>query len=587
MLSPAAGAAERCKLLAANIPVTMTDSQPVISAGINGAEARFVVDTGAMYQFLSPAAAARFKLPLSDAPMGLRIAGLGGTFTPQVATVRTFTLGGVAFHGVKWLVGGNDFGAGLAGLLGQDLFRLFDLDLDFPDGILRLIRPEHCRGAAVAYWAGRQPVSVVDLEWTSASDPHLIGTARLDGRSIRVLFDTGAGRSILSLRAARRAGIAPSTPGVVRVGMTIGMGQRPVEVWRAPVALLEIGDEKIEHTHVLIGNIDEPGMEADMLIGADFFLSHHVYVANSQRKLYFTYSGGPVFALDVPHATPAAGAPTTGASTPSAAAPSATPIADTPRDAAQFMQRGTAYAARGELHRALADLTQACTLSPGNADDLYQRGLVRWRLGQGPLALADFDAALKSAPDDYRIRLARAELRLPRVHAAVESDLDAVDRLAPPEANLRIRLAALYDQIGEYAGAVHQLDLWVEYHRADVRLPTALNNRCWSEAAANVDVNRAVEDCTRALELRPGAAVIHDSRGLAYLRLGHLHRAIADYNAALKKAPKLAASLYGRGLAELRLGEQAKGAADLATATAARPQLAAQFSHMGLAPSGK
>ena len=34
-----------------------------------------------------------------------------------------------------------------------------------------------------------------------------------------------------------------------------------------------------------------------MLIGADFFLSHRVYVANSQRKLYFTYNGGPVFNL--------------------------------------------------------------------------------------------------------------------------------------------------------------------------------------------------------------------------------------------------------------------------------------------------
>ena len=34
-----------------------------------------------------------------------------------------------------------------------------------------------------------------------------------------------------------------------------------------------------------------------MLIGADFFLSHRIYVASSQRKLYFTYNGGPVFNL--------------------------------------------------------------------------------------------------------------------------------------------------------------------------------------------------------------------------------------------------------------------------------------------------
>ena len=30
-----------------------------------------------------------------------------------------------------------------------------------------------------------------------------------------------------------------------------------------------------------------------MLLGADFFLSHRIYVANSRDKLYFTYNGGP------------------------------------------------------------------------------------------------------------------------------------------------------------------------------------------------------------------------------------------------------------------------------------------------------
>ncbi len=34
-----------------------------------------------------------------------------------------------------------------------------------------------------------------------------------------------------------------------------------------------------------------------MILGGDFFVSHHVYVSNSQHKLYFTYNGGPVFDL--------------------------------------------------------------------------------------------------------------------------------------------------------------------------------------------------------------------------------------------------------------------------------------------------
>jgi hypothetical protein len=35
-------------------------------------------------------------------------------------------------------------------------------------------------------------------------------------------------------------------------------------------------------------------MPFDMIIGADFFLSHRIYVASSQHKLYFTYNGAGV-----------------------------------------------------------------------------------------------------------------------------------------------------------------------------------------------------------------------------------------------------------------------------------------------------
>jgi hypothetical protein len=39
-----------------------------------------------------------------------------------------------------------------------------------------------------------------------------------------------------------------------------------------------------------------------MLLGADFLRSHRVLVAHSQRKIYFTYTGGPVFQLNRPAA---------------------------------------------------------------------------------------------------------------------------------------------------------------------------------------------------------------------------------------------------------------------------------------------
>jgi hypothetical protein len=41
---------------------------------------------------------------------------------------------------------------------------------------------------------------------------------------------------------------------------------------------------------------DDMGSDGtDMLLGMDFFLSHHVFIARSQNVIYLTYNGGPIF----------------------------------------------------------------------------------------------------------------------------------------------------------------------------------------------------------------------------------------------------------------------------------------------------
>jgi hypothetical protein len=63
----------------------------------------------------------------------------------------------------------------------------------------------------------------------------------------------------------------------------------------APFQSFRIGGEEIRNTRLRIG---DTGLDdVDMLLGADFFLSHRIYVANSQNKVYFTYKGGPVLDL--------------------------------------------------------------------------------------------------------------------------------------------------------------------------------------------------------------------------------------------------------------------------------------------------
>jgi tetratricopeptide (TPR) repeat protein len=600
-----AGAASRCKLLMTpQLPVRMDNLRPVITASINGVDAEFIMDTGSFFDFLSPAAAAEFKLPLSDAPYGYYVSGIGGSVIPRIATARTFTVAGFSVRDALFLVGNNDFQGSEAGLLGQNLFRIADDDLDFANGAFRFVKPDHCRGQVLAYWATTQPIGVVDLHWTSQQRPHLLGEASVNGRSIEVLFDTGSPRTILSLHAAKRVGITPDTPGVIAAGVTGGLGSNSIRVWIAPIDKFEIGGETIEHTHVLIGDIDLTGLDADMLLGTDFFLAHHVYVATSQDKLYFTYNGGPVFDLNArrpaqiagaskpqgvssPPSTPSSG--TTSPAGPSTAAGPAVP-SNAPTDASGFMRRGMAESARSEYPQAITDLTRACSLDPTNADCRYQRGLAYWHSAQGQSALADFDSAIRLRSDDFDAYLARAQFEMSRQHDRAETDLDAVDHFAPQQADLRLRLARLYGAAGEYAGAVHQYDLWIDYHARDIRLPYALSGRCGSEAAANVDVDRALADCNRALQLMDksapaiASAVATSNRGMVYLRQGRLDEALADFDAALKLQPKLPIARYARGLVELKKGMDGQGQTDLAAAEAQQPGLAKRLAAVGLKP---
>ncbi|HEY2036704.1 MAG TPA: aspartyl protease family protein, partial [Steroidobacteraceae bacterium] len=554
----------------------------------------------------------QFKLPLTDAPPGYYITGVGGSSVlPQVARAKTFTVAGITGHDAVFLVGVNDFQGGIAGILGQNIFRIADVEYDFAGGMLRFVRPQHCGGEVLAYWATTQPIGVVGLSWMSNEQTDIIAKASVNGHDISVVFDSGSWRTILSLRAAKRAGITPDSPGVVPAGESVGLGDKPVKVWVAPIDRFEIGGELIEHSHILIGDI---GLEnADMMLGVDFFLAHHIYVAYSQNKLYFTYNGGPVFDINA-RRTPAQAKAPLGAMPAAAKQPDSSRDTDAatdrapvsnPGDAEDLMRRGLAETSRGELSQAIADLTRACALAASDADCRYRRGLAYWRDHNRGLALADFDAALKLAPGDYDAHLARAELQLPQLQASVAGDLDAVDHLAPEEADLRLELATQYDSIGQCAAAAHQLDLWIQYHPRDVRLPDALGSRCWSRAAANVELDQALADCDRAVRAQlavshsafwrlthrnaPGPSWLMSNRSLVYLRLGDLDKAIADDDTALaqtdpgESGPR-ASSLYLRGLAELRKGLASQGQADLAAARKLQPAIDERYASMGLKP---
>jgi predicted aspartyl protease len=308
----AAGHAAGCTVQrAGELQVTMNGTRPLVHAGINGKDAIFVADTGASYSTLNSSVARDFKLDLEPAPVWFAASGVAGEAHTMITQAKIFNIFGLNIPRIDFVVVDRATEPGLTGLLGQNVFRLGDMEFDLAHSVIRLLQTHECGSNDVlAYWAAAEskPFAVIDIDAQTRESPQVHGDAYINGVKVRVLFDTGAYRSFVTLKAAERVGVTPSSLGATAAGRFVGIGGGGGDEWIAPFASFKIGDEEIRNTRLRIGGIKLT--DTEMILGADFFLSHHVLVATSQKKLYFTYNGGKVFDLSpvTPNA-PAAAAP--------------------------------------------------------------------------------------------------------------------------------------------------------------------------------------------------------------------------------------------------------------------------------------
>uniref|UniRef100_B0T2F8 Tetratricopeptide TPR_2 repeat protein n=1 Tax=Caulobacter sp. (strain K31) TaxID=366602 RepID=B0T2F8_CAUSK len=212
-----------------------------------------------------------------------------------------------------------------------------------------------------------------------------------------------------------------------------------------------------------------------------------------------------------------------------------------------------AYLARAEMtpddqrDAALADIDKALALEPKSSFTYVARARMRGRWKQPDLAMADAEKALELWPENFAARLIRYQLNQDSGHYDLAiKDLDNLIARRPDEAML-------------------------------------LNNRCWTRALANRELDLALADCEVSLKIARNPATL-DSRAFVKLRKGDLAGSIADYDAALKLAPDQAASLFGRGLAKRRSGATAAGDADLAAARKIAPEIDKRFAGYGVTP---
>ncbi len=572
-----------CKLSGLDIPVTMVGTRAVATVGINGTQVRLIVDSGAFFSFLTHAAAQQLQLKVGSLPWGMRIEGLTGSVEAGLTTVKRVQLSGGELPDIEFIVGGNDENGGTMGLMGRNFLAATDVEYDLAHGVIRLMVPKgDCSETGMAYWADGKPVSELTLIRDDRSKiPAVEAVAELNGKKLRVLFDTGA-QSLVSLRAAKRIGLNESN--MKPAGKVYGGGRGEAVAWTAVMDRFEIGGEAISNIRLAVADFEL--RDTDMLLGIDFFLSHRIYISKKQRRMYFTYNGGTVFALSAIEAAKArAASPAAPASEPQA---ETSAEADQPTDAAGYARRGAAWAARRDYPRALADLDRACEMAPQTAEYFVRRGAVHEMMRQGPLALKDYETALQLEPSQAEARLRRAWFRSSaRDRAGTLEDLQALDKTLAPQAHQRLQMANLYQRLELPEQALAQWSLWIPAHPEDLMLGTVLNSRCWTRMQLNIELEQALDDCDKAIDTGSKEGNYFDSRAWVRLRRGELREALSDFDRSLKLRPEGAWSLYGRGIVRRKLGDTAAGQADIDAARKLLPAIDAQAGRHGLAADAK
>jgi predicted aspartyl protease len=563
-----AHASAACKLKSVEMPVKIVGTRAIANVRINGTEVPMLVDSGAFFSFLTEAAVAQLGLPLRRMPGDLPVMGLTGRVDARMTTVKRLELLKGEFTNIQFGVGVNEPGSGAMGLLGRNFLAITDIEYDLAHGMIRLMLPEgDCGDTGMAYWAGDAPVIELELRDGRSDTPAIKTHAKLNGRRITVMFDTGA-TTVVALSSARSAGVteAQMTP----AGRIRGAGHGEVKSWAATIEKFELGGEAIAHSRLAIADFDDS--DYDMLLGIDFFLAHRIYVSKQQRRVYLTYNGGPVFALNPMPADDA-----------SSAFAAKEPDQDKPATAADFARRGAALAARRDFVHALEDLDRACEMAPDQAEHVLQRGEVHLALKQPRQALLDFNAGLRLDPGQHEARLRRAQLRagLNDRHGALD-DLLVLDQQAASQAHLRRDMAQLYERLNQLHAALRQWDLWLAAHTRDVEADDAFHSRCRIRITLGIELDKALDDCDEAVDRQSKNAGYLESRAWVRLLRGEFRKAVSDCDRALGILPDAVWSLFGRGIARLRLGDIDKGRADIAAARALLPAIDAQAARFGV-----
>jgi len=245
---------------------------------------------------------------------------------------------------------------------------------------------------------------------------------------------------------------------------------------------------------------------------------------------------------------------------------------------AAYNNRGNARVENKDRDGAIADYTRAIELKPDYARAYYNRAVLKKEKGDKAGAAADFKRARQLDP-----QLVSEESSADSIDHGIAKGNEKESRASAGTVEDFFNRAGAKKAAGDLDGAIADYDRAIQLDPKDAAI---YNNRGLAKQAKG-DFNAAIADFNRGIELNPKDAVAYSNRGNTKRDKGDLDGAILDYNHSIRVNPKYAYAYYDRGLAKKQKSDLDGAIADYNRVIELDPKFAKAFCDRGVAKRRK
>ena len=268
--------------------ISFRDGWPLLNVLFNQTPSIMMLDTGAAATFVSADLVKRAGLQDARKVVG-KTMGIGGSNYLNLALAQRMRLAGISLEDRTVVVAPFDLrGMGKPdGVLGNDVLRHYDVDLDLAGGRITFYRARNCPSGRPG-WRGTFTTFAFPQREEDSNHPTI--PVALDGHDMIAILDTGASSIIVDRAAAASIGVTPEALQADRKLSVGGLSDGKSDMFVHRFTSLSFGGESFASPE--IGLTDLPEKSTEMILGRNVLRRHHVWISYASRRVYFAPATG-------------------------------------------------------------------------------------------------------------------------------------------------------------------------------------------------------------------------------------------------------------------------------------------------------